>query len=73
MRPYIPHRLPPVVAGVCRAVHAVSPPPDAGPPPGEDISLAEVLSGHARVLALSIEAVAPGSMDRLRRSEPCGD
>lgn len=65
MPPFISRRMPPVVVGVCRAVHATLPLPDAGPPPGEDISLMEVLAGQARLIASSVEAAAPGTMARV--------
>lgn len=70
MPPFISRRMPLVVVGVCRAVHATLPLPDAGPPPAEDLALAEVLAGHARMLAASVEAAAPGAMDRLDRGQP---
>lgn len=73
MPPYISRRIPPAVVGACRVLHAVLPLPEAGPLPGEDVTLAEVLAGQARVLALSVEAAAPGAMDRLVSGEPCGD
>lgn len=70
MPPFIPRRLPPVVTRACRAVHGAIPLPEAGPPPAEDLALAEVLAGHARMLAASVEAAAPGAMDRLGRVQP---
>lgn len=64
MPPFIPRRLPPVLVGACRAVHSAIPLPAAGPPPVEDLALAEVLAGQARMLAASVEAAAPGTMAR---------
>lgn len=66
MPPFIPRRMPPVAVGVCRAVHASLPLPDAGPTPGEDLSLADALSAQARLLADSVEAAAPGTMECVR-------
>lgn len=65
MPPFLSRRLPPVVVGVCRAVYAAIPLPDVGPPPGEDVSLEEVLAGQARLIAASVEAAAPGTMARV--------
>ncbi|MCJ2039882.1 hypothetical protein MKK55_13175 [Methylobacterium sp. J-059] len=73
MPPYTVRRMPPAVVGACRALHAVLPLPEAGPLPGEDLSLAEVLAAQARVPAAAVEAAAPGTMGRLKSGEPCGD
>jgi hypothetical protein len=63
--PFIPRRLPPVVRGACRVVHAVAPLPEAGPPAG-DRTLREVLLDQARALAAGVEAEAPGLMECVR-------
>ncbi|KQP91350.1 hypothetical protein ASF60_18065 [Methylobacterium sp. Leaf113] len=60
-----PRRLPPVVLGACRGVHAVAPLPEAGPPAG-DLTLREVLLEQARALAAGVEAEAPGLMECVR-------
>ena len=62
MSPFISRRLPPVVVGACRAVHSAVPLPEAGPPPGEELALVEVLRAQALMLAMSVEAITPGAM-----------
>lgn len=62
MSPFSQRRLPPAVVGVCRALDGVLTLPEAGPAPDGDLSLAEVLAGHARMLAASVEEAAPGTM-----------
>ncbi|QEE39917.1 MULTISPECIES: hypothetical protein [unclassified Methylobacterium] len=64
--PIIPRRLPPVIRGACRVVHAVAPLPDAGPPPARNRTLREVLIEQARALADGVEAEAPGLMESVR-------
>lgn len=68
MPPFISRRLPPVLVGACRALHAAIPLPEASPVVGEDLALAEVLAGQAMMLAASVEAAAPGTMERLAMS-----
>jgi hypothetical protein len=66
MSPFSPRRLPPAVVGVCRALDGVLTPPEAGAAPDGNLSLAEVLAGHARMLAASVEEAAPGLMHAVR-------
>ncbi|GJD46566.1 hypothetical protein AFCDBAGC_4448 [Methylobacterium cerastii] len=66
MHPFHPRRLSPAVVGACRALDGVLTLPEAGPAPDGDLSLAEVLAGHARMLAASVEEAAPGLMHAVR-------
>ncbi|TXN41264.1 hypothetical protein FV232_09740 [Methylobacterium sp. WL30] len=66
MNPFPPCRLPPAVVGVCRALDGVLTLPEAGPAPDGDLSLADVLAVHARMLAASVEEAAPGLMHAVR-------
>lgn len=64
---FLPPRLPPVVRGACRALHAAPPPvPDSPPVPAEDAPVAQVLADQAEALATEVEAVDPAALEAAR-------
>ena len=64
---FLPPRLPPVVRGACRALHAAPPAvPNSPPVPAEDAPVAEVLADQAEALATEVEAVDPAVLEAAR-------
>lgn len=72
--PFLPPRLPPVVRGACRALHAAPPPvPDSPPAPAEDAPVREVLAEQASELAAQVEAVDPAALESARAAARARD
>lgn len=71
---FLPPRLPPVVRGACRALHAAPPPvPETAPLPPEDAPVLDVLADQAEALAAEIEAVDPAAMQAARAAARARD